>query len=84
MDTLLLSIAEISLKDICLVILERGDFCHKPETKGPSSGAAAVLTHLAGTVMVCLAARDHRWEALGVGPPARRSSSVGGKGGRGL
>ena len=77
-------IAGISLEDICFVTLQRrGDLRHKPEPKGPSSGAA-VPTHLAGIVMVCLATLDHRWEDLGEGLLAQQSSSVGGKGARGL
>lgn len=80
-DTLLLSTARKGLEDICFVILYRGDCRHKLEQKGPSRGAA-VITHLAGTVMACLAVPGHRWEGQGEGLLAQQSSSMGGKGGR--
>lgn len=71
------------VEDISFVILQRrGDWCLEPEPWGPSG--AAVLAHLAGRVTVCLATLDHRWEARGVGLRAQQSSSVGGKGERGL
>ena len=73
----------IGLEDMSFVILQRrGDWCLEPEPRGPSD--AALLAHLAGRVTVCLATLGHRWEAQWVGLPAQQSSSVGGKGERGL
>ena len=74
----------LSLEDISFVTLQRGgDLCHKPGPKDPPGGAAD-LTHLAGIVTVCWATLGHTWEDLGAGLLARQSSSVGGKGERGL
>lgn len=74
----------ISLEDISFVILQRsGNWGLEPEPQGPSSGAA-FLAHLAGRVTVCLATLDRRWEARAAGSRAQQSSSVGGKGERGL
>lgn len=62
-----------------MLYFKEGVTLSKLESKGPSR-YAAILTHLAGIVMVCLAMQDHRWEVLEAGLPARRSSSMGGKG----